>query len=173
MRFLGKEVTTVDPRLPADLQGDIFSVELPHPFDVVWSSHVIEHQRNVGLFLDKTIEACKPGGIICISCPPEISPYFLLCHPNQFTVGSLIYHLIMAGIDCRNVRALTYGYNVSIIVENTKHKLPKQEWAYEGEAAEFFPEAISRNDNQLFGPARSLNWTSRLDIAPHFNAHLS
>lgn len=171
-RFMGRDVTTLDPVFDADIKEDFLTADLPQ-FDVVWCSHVLEHQRDIGRFIDKMITCCKPNGLICISVPPEINPHFLLCHPNQFSVGLLLYHLILAGVDCRNVRALTYGYNVSVIVPNVKNGLPRQSWAHEMECAEFFPTEITRHNNQLFGPLRSLNWESKLKIEPHMNSHLS
>lgn len=172
-RFLGKAVTTLDPYFEADIHADFLTTDLPQQYDVVWASHVLEHQRNIGMFVDRMIAACRPDGLICISVPPEVTPYFILAHPNQFTAGMLMYHLVMAGINCREARALTYGYNVSVVVRNRKHNLPPQSWAYEEEAIDLFPPELQRNGKQLFGPAKAIEWESRLSIPPHFNAHLA
>ena len=37
----------------ADFHGDYLSVEFGRPFDAIWCSHVFEHQRHPGRFLEK------------------------------------------------------------------------------------------------------------------------
>jgi SAM-dependent methyltransferase len=172
-RHMGKSVTTVDPIFPADVQGDFLEYEPKKKFDLAWCSHVVEHQRNVGIFLDKIIACTKPNGIICISVPPEVSHFYLLEHPNQFTGGMLLYHLVLAGIDCTNAAVLTYGYNVSVIVRNKTHSLPRQSWNYDKEALNFLPKEMRMfGGHQLFGPIRQLRWLPRTDVQPHMNSGL-
>lgn len=177
LRHVGIEVTTLDPVFPSDVNADVFDPEVGElgPYDLVFTSHVIEHQRNVGLFVDRLIQLCKPGGWLVITAPPEITPAFLLAHPFQFTAGSIMYHLVMAGVDCRNARALTYAYNVSVIVQNNPNGLPKQSWAHEGECERFFPEPLRRfSPTQIWGPIRELNWKPVLPgVEPHPNAQLT
>jgi SAM-dependent methyltransferase len=168
LRFAGKVVTTLDPVHPADIQADFLEAELGL-YDAVFCSHVLEHQRNVGAFLDRIVQSCAPGGWISITVPPEISHHTLLGHPNQFTAGSLLYHLVMAGVDCRDARALTYGYNASVMVRNLPNGLPRRSWAVEAEAAAYLPPSVGARP----GPILSLGWTPLLDTAPHVNAGLS
>jgi SAM-dependent methyltransferase len=150
MRWAGHDVTTLDAYFDADIKADFLSHEFDEQFDVVFTSHVLEHQRNVGLFLDKLVSACKPGGLICITVPPEVGHHFLLCHPQQFNAGLLLYHLVLAGVDCRRAKALTYGYNVSVMVENFRHDLPPHASAYETEAAKMFrPVSFSTATKQM------------------------
>ena len=44
-------------------------VNFEQKFDVVFCSHVIEHQRDVGLFLDKIFDILSDNGILIISAP--------------------------------------------------------------------------------------------------------
>lgn len=172
-RHLGKSVITLDPVFDADIKGDFLDYTPEEKFDLTWCSHVVEHQRNIGIFLDKIIECTKPNGIICISVPPEVSHFYILEHPNQFTGGMLLYHLILAGIDCRDAAVLTYGYNVSVIVRNKQHSLPRQSWNYDNEALEFLPKEMRVfGGHQLFGPIRQLRWLPRTDVQPHMNSGL-
>jgi SAM-dependent methyltransferase len=177
-RFAGKAVTSLDPIFRADVHMDIFDYYPGRQFDLVFCSHVLEHQRNIGIFLDKLIGLTKEGGLISISVPPELNPHVLLCHPNQFSAGLLIYHLVMAGIDCRDAQLCTYGYNLSVIVRNIRNSLSIRTWAHEEEAAEFMPQPFrdfcvtSFNRKTIFGPMRNWNWTPVLNVAPHVNSKL-
>src|SRR5437868_13865794 len=47
-RHYGKQVFSVDLDEGADYVGDFNELMLDRQFDVVWCSHVLEHQRNVG-----------------------------------------------------------------------------------------------------------------------------
>ena len=53
LEFFGKEVFSVDIFNDADYVGDFMELEFDKKFDCIWCSHVLEHQRNVGYFLDK------------------------------------------------------------------------------------------------------------------------
>ncbi len=33
------------------IHGDYLAIDVGNKFDLVWASHVLEHQRNVGLFI--------------------------------------------------------------------------------------------------------------------------
>ena len=69
LRLFGKKLFTVDLHRAADYIGDLTEMDFGRTRDVVWCSHVLEHQRNAGKFLDK-IYACLPeGGIVAITVP--------------------------------------------------------------------------------------------------------
>jgi 2-polyprenyl-3-methyl-5-hydroxy-6-metoxy-1,4-benzoquinol methylase len=38
-------------------------------YDLVWASHILQHQRNVGQFIAKLIACCTPGGRVAITMP--------------------------------------------------------------------------------------------------------
>jgi trans-aconitate methyltransferase len=38
-------------------------------YDLVWASHVLEHQRNVGQFIAKLISCCSSSGRVAITVP--------------------------------------------------------------------------------------------------------
>jgi len=170
-RAMGKTVTTLDPVFAADLKGDFLETKLPEQYDVVFCSHVLEHQRNIGVFVDKLFEAITDDGYLAISVPPEMVHWVCFGHPNQLNAGFLIYHLIMGGFDCREAVVLTYGYNVSVIVPKKPNGLPKGSWALEkDDVVPFFPSGFVSNSHQVNGAVRSIGWSPVLDIPPHFNA---
>jgi SAM-dependent methyltransferase len=92
-------------------------------FDCVWASHILEHQRNVGLFLEKIISLTKEGGVICISVPP-MKTDIVGGHLTFWNGGLLLYNLVLCGLDCSNASVLRYGYNISIILKKKTIDLP-------------------------------------------------
>lgn len=94
------------------------------PYDLVWASHVLEHQRNVGLFLERLVAACRAGGHIAITLP---SPHRRLWggHLTLWTPGLLAYNLVLCGLDLSGATIL-YGYReFSIIFSPLRIQLPE------------------------------------------------
>lgn len=103
--------------------ADANRVELDEKFDCVWACHVLEHQPNVNLFIERLKRWTREDGIIAITVPPA---KFSLAggHLTLWTPGLLIYNLVFAGIDCSDAQLLHYGYNISAIVRNRTFDLP-------------------------------------------------
>ena len=92
-------------------------------FDLVWASHVLEHQRNVGFFIDKLVECCSPEGNIAITVP---NPHRNLWggHLSLWTPGFLAYNCVMCGLDLSDA-VMIYGYReFSVIFKPRKVILP-------------------------------------------------
>jgi SAM-dependent methyltransferase len=121
-RAAGKTVTTTD--LATD--GDYLALNFA-PHDLVWCSHVLEHQPNAGLFLAKLIRDCRDGGILAITVPP-LKHEIVGGHVSLWNAGLLLYRLALTGLDCRDARVKTYGYNISVIVRNHRLPLPPLRW---------------------------------------------
>lgn len=121
-RKLGKEVTTISLVPPADIIGDYVNTGrlLWHEkFDCIWASHVLEHQRNVGEFLDKCYYDLKDDGILAITVPPAKAS-IVGGHLTHWNAGLLLFNLILAGFDCSEASVKQYGYNISVIVRKKK-----------------------------------------------------
>ena len=114
LRNKGKNVTTLD-FTNADICGDFLKVDVPE-VDLVWCCHVLEHQPNVGLFLQKILNISK---WTCITVPPA-KKEIVGGHLTLWNAGLLLYNLVLAGFDCSNAMIKTYGYNISVIVENKR-----------------------------------------------------
>lgn len=123
MRNAGKIVTTVDAVAPADHHGDYLDVEFDRQFDAVWCSHVLEHQRNVGQFLDKVFDDLKGDGWLAITVPP-LKHDIVGGHLTLWNVGLLVYNLVMAGFDCSSAEIYRYGYDISVLVRKRRAMLP-------------------------------------------------
>lgn len=92
-------------------------------YTLVWASHVLEHQRNVGHFVDKLIECCAPDGHIAITVP---FPHRRLWggHLSLWTPGLLAYNVVLSGVDLRDAY-LFYGYReTTLIFRPTPFTLP-------------------------------------------------
>ena len=78
MRHFGKRVYSVDSHHAADYRGDFMQVEFDRRFDAIWCSHVLEHQRNVGAFLERLHALLVEGGVLAITVP---------VHPRERQIG--------------------------------------------------------------------------------------
>lgn len=113
-RLIGKDVRTISLIPPADYVCDYLDADTAG-VDLIWACHVLEHQRNVGLFLDKCHADLKEGGILAITVPPA-KANIVGGHVCLWNPGLLLYNLILAGFDCAKAMIKQYGYNISVIV---------------------------------------------------------
>lgn len=118
MRKAGIKVTTISLVPPCDWQGDFMEYDGP-AVDVIWASHVLEHVPNPGAFLAKCKSLCRT---LVITVPP-LKTALVGGHINLFTMGTLQYHLILAGFQPR--RWGSYGYNLSVIADIHPDPLPE------------------------------------------------
>lgn len=150
----GRQVTTVSLIPPADILGDYLALDLPK-FDLIWASHVLEHQRSPGLFLDKCFNDLNDGGWLCVTVPPA-KPELVGGHVTIWNEGLLLYQLILAGFDCKNASVKRYGYNISVVVQKVPADLPEliNDFGDIEALARFFPVSIKHGDI-IEGP---INW---------------
>ena len=113
--FFGKKVFSVDILKAADYVGDFMQIDFDRKFDAVWCSHVLEHQRNVGLFLDKVFDVLKDDGLLAIVVPMHPRERLISGHVTSWSIPLLCYNLIMAGFDCSNAEILS-TYELALIV---------------------------------------------------------
>lgn len=123
LRKQGKAVTTISLEPPADLIADFNEVAL-EPVDCIWASHVLEHQRNPGMFLEKCFALLKNDGLLAVTVPPA-KHNIVGGHVSLWNAGLLLYHLILAGFDCSQASVKSYGYNISVIVRKKQADLPR------------------------------------------------
>ena len=77
----------------AEFQQDFLECAFEQQFDIIYCSHVIEHQRNVDLLSDNSL--------LLISAPKHPPEQLVEGHINCFYLPYLIQHLIHAGFDLR------------------------------------------------------------------------
>jgi SAM-dependent methyltransferase len=117
-KFLGKRTIgcEVAPGCEADYKADYLDIEFPEPFDAIWCSQVLEHQRNVGFFLNKIFDDLKDDGILALTVPIQTDMNLSMGHCNLFTPLILIYHLSLAGFSCRDIKLKLYNRDIGIIL---------------------------------------------------------
>ena len=139
------------------IEADFFAYEPSQKYDCIWASHVLEHQGNPGLFINKCMQFVKDDGIIAITVPP-MERYVLGGHLTNWNAGLLLYHLVFNGIDCSDCSVMSYGYNISVIVRNKKR--PPVDLSYDNgdisKLLQYFPKCI--NKEPFDGIIRSWNW---------------
>lgn len=106
LRHFGKEVFTNDWKTDCDYPGDILDIEFDRQYDAVLCSHVIEHQRNVGLFLEKMFTLVKDGGVFSLAVPIHQQRGLVLGHLSVWSSHLLAYNLVQAGQDCSSAQCL-------------------------------------------------------------------
>lgn len=164
----GKKVTTIDyspvsatlidnvDRFRPDIIGDYMLTALPSRYDVIWCCHVLEHQRNPGLFLEKLFADIKEGGILAITVPPA-KHQIVGGHVTLWNAGLLLYNLVLSGFDCRNAIVRKYGYNISVIVKKVAAQLPLLK-SGRGDIEclrEFFPIPVRQD---FYGDMDNIGW---------------
>lgn len=143
---------------PPDVQGDFNDLDFAPEFDVVWASHVLEHQKNVHTFLTKCKSALKPDGFLCVTVPP-LKHEIVGGHLSLWNAGLLLYNLVLAGFDCSQARVRTYGYNISVIVANACIELPSEldfDCGDIGKLRQWLPEDCRQHG--FDGRIKQLNW---------------
>ena len=128
MNHAGLKVTQVDKYSDvADYQMDFMSwTKARHfDFDVVFCSHVIEHQRNVGSFLDRIFDVLSDDGVLIISAPSE-DHNLIEGHLNSFIFPLFLQQMLHAGFDCKNGKFLSAMENSFIVSKAKDYKLDER-----------------------------------------------
>jgi SAM-dependent methyltransferase len=145
---------------PVDFFGDYLDYKSDKPFDAIWCSHVLEHIRNPGLFLDKIFHDLKEGGVLALSVPyhdfNSLLDSMIFGHFNRYHVPLLIYALVAAGFDCRNLRFRIYCGQISILLTKVSNNVSNcsKVAAYQKDMFRFFPKEVGNGYTGL----DSLNW---------------
>lgn len=142
------------------IEADFMTLTLPEQFDCVWCAHVLEHQLHPHNFLIKLKKTVRENGVIAITVPP-LKHEVVGGHVTLWNAGTLIYNLVLAGLDCSQVAVLQYGYNVSVIIKKKSIELPKNLRFANGDLeklAAFMPSFVKQGFN---GNIYSHNWYSK------------
>ena len=116
LRHAGLEVFQVDKYSnTAEYKVDFIEHEFDRKFDVIFCSHVIEHQRNVGDFLDRIYDVLSDDGVLIISAPNHSAETLVEGHLNSFIFPLFLQHMIHAGFDCKNGKYLSIVENSFIV----------------------------------------------------------
>ena len=130
MQHVGFKVTGVDKYSDrADYNMDFMSYTKARQmdFDVVFCSHVIDHQRNVGEFLDRIYDVLSDDGVLIISAPNHSAETLIEGHINSFIFPLFLQQLIHAGFDCKNGKYLSAMENSFIVSKSKDFELSERQ----------------------------------------------
>ncbi|WP_053977498.1 class I SAM-dependent methyltransferase [Mangrovimonas xylaniphaga] len=167
LREVGKQVTSIDfgtsvyynkrSENQINILGDYYTYEFDEPFDAIWASHVLEHQPNPNLFLKKLHKDLKEGGVLAITVPP-LKHEIVGGHVSLWNAGLLLYQLVLAGFNCKEVAIKAYGYNISVVLRKQCIK-EYPELSYDSgdimKMKAFFPNGFGEPFN---GDIKQWNW---------------
>lgn len=105
-------------------QGDFNEYSAPEgKFDLVWASHVLEHQRNIGSFIDKLVDCCSNEGHVCITLP---DPHRNLWggHLSLWSPGLLAYNVVLSGLDLSDAKFIRGTGEFSMLFKPKRVTLP-------------------------------------------------
>ena len=104
-------------------EGNFEEFEDSGGFDALWASHILEHQRNAGWFLDRCVSLLRPGGWLFVTVPPS-KTQVVSGHVSVWFPGLLLYNLVVTGLDCSKVHMAKIDYNIAAFVRNHRKPLP-------------------------------------------------
>lgn len=154
-RSLGHEVDVVDIHDGGDGQvfvGDFLDFIPSRRYDAVWSSHVLEHVLNPGLFVKQMIQCCREGGLVAVTVPPQKND-MTFGHVTAWVPGLLPIFLVKSGVDCRELRLLTYSYNISAITP--------LKFIADTDYYRYLPPAIAVKDGYFPGDIAEIGWKNK------------
>ena len=132
-------------------------------FDAAVMSHVLEHCGNVGLALREVRRVLKPKGRLFIFVPPADD---LVCAGHVsvgWSIGQLMYVLLLNGFDVKHGQFIEYGYNVCAFVQKSCGTLPplRMDRGDIHILHDQFPLPIRSHDgykDNFFGRIAAVNW---------------
>lgn len=125
MRNFGLLVDSIDKyEKKAEFIGDFNKYKFKTQYDMIYCSHVIEHQRNQGIFLDKIYDLLNEDGDLVISGPKHPAERFVEGHISTTILPVFLQLLIYAGFDCKKGKMMSLGgVENSFIVKKSKNFL--------------------------------------------------
>jgi SAM-dependent methyltransferase len=104
--------------------GNFLDIVFTEKFEFVWAAHVLEHQSNVGQFLNKILQVTADNGYICITVP---NPHRNLWggHLSLWTPGLLAYNIVLSGVDLKNATWINGVNEFSVVYKKQTIILPK------------------------------------------------
>lgn len=140
-------------------------------FDGIIMSHILEHCFNIGLILKEARRVLSDHGWLFIFVPPHEN---IVCagHLNAgWSVGQLMYVLLVSGYNVKNGKFIQYGYNICAFVQKNNIPLPPLRGdkgdIYILQKNGYFPLPIKNKDkldDSYFGNIKSINWDTSSKI---------
>lgn len=137
------------------ITGDFLEYEFDEKFDLILNLHILEHQLNMGLFLDKCRSILTDNGKMVVAVPNQTDNKVRDGHlTTHWNIGQLMYVLVLCKFDVRQGRFIKKGNNIVGIVKKSNRELPNNLIMDTGDLAKlksYFPKS-------LFGNMEKINW---------------
>lgn len=141
------------------IKGDVLKVLPMGKFDCVFASHVLEHQPNINNFMKLCVNELEVGGYLVITVPP-IKHQIVGGHLSYWDAGMVLYHMVLAGLNCKNPMIKQYDYNITVIVKRDKVVPDLSNLYYDlgdiKKLSSYFPDGY--NFDRCKGVIKELNW---------------
>ena len=99
------------------MQGIAFEAYEPTAkLDGIWAFHVLQNQRNPGLYLDRCRDLLADDGWLAMIVPPTRTRVTAGKVNGGWNLGALMYALLAAGFDLTRGHFITQGFNVAALV---------------------------------------------------------
>lgn len=107
-----------DPRVRV-MYGNFNYIRFDERFDCIWASHILEHQPNPGMFLQRVFAFLKDDGVFVVTVP-MLKHEIVGGHVTLWNAGLLVYQLVLARFDCSQAMVGRYRGEISVIVKKTQ-----------------------------------------------------
>jgi 2-polyprenyl-3-methyl-5-hydroxy-6-metoxy-1,4-benzoquinol methylase len=142
------------------IYADFNSYDSPVRYDLVWASHILEHQRNPGTFIERLVQACAEDGYVCITVP---DPHRNLWggHVSLWTPGLLAYNVVLCGVDLSEAKFIRGSNEFSMLFKARRVPVPDDlhyDYGDLQKLAKYLPEGFTESSD----PWR-VTWSVRPD----------
>ena len=128
-------------------------------YDAIWMSHVLEHTRNPGKFLDKAYSLLDRDGWLMLLVPPYKSDLVGGHVSSGWNIGQLIYNLILSGFNVKDGHYIKYGYSVVAFVQKSTDNNDFSFLTYDTGDINLLKEYLPINIYEgMNGHIKSINW---------------
>jgi 2-polyprenyl-3-methyl-5-hydroxy-6-metoxy-1,4-benzoquinol methylase len=122
-------------------------------YDLVWCSHILEHQPDANRFIRHCLSYLSDYGWLAITVPP-LKHRIVGGHVSLWNAGLLLYQIVMAGNDCSQAIVMNYDYNITVLVRKRPIELPPLDFDAGdiGRLKPYMPEGCDEGfDGRMYG----------------------
>jgi 2-polyprenyl-3-methyl-5-hydroxy-6-metoxy-1,4-benzoquinol methylase len=122
-------------------------------YDLVWCSHILEHQPDANRFIKHCLSYLSADGWLAITVPP-LKHRIVGGHVSLWNAGLLLYQIVLAGNNCSEAIVMNYDYNISVLVRKSPIELPHLDFDTGDidRLKAFFPVGYEENfDGRMYG----------------------
>lgn len=105
------------------IKHDFLQWDTDIKYNIIWTSHTLEHIKNVNLFINKMIDVSSDDAIFSVIVP-HYKESLVGGHINLFTPATLCYNIILGGQNLSKATVIDHGNNIAVIWRRFDWPLP-------------------------------------------------